>query len=69
MLRQNLRDLAVAVGWSPDEDDLTIERFGLNYDFIESNRITWVDGLKTGGGLDLEDPNHKDHNKVLVSHF
>ena len=69
VLRDNLRDLAVAVGWSPDEDNLTIERFGLNHDFIVANNITWVDGLKTGGGLDLEDPNHSDHDKAYVQDY
>jgi hypothetical protein len=69
VLRQNLRDLAVAVGWSPDEDDLTIERFGLNYDFIMANGITWVDGLMTGSGKDLNDPKHDDHDKAYVQDY
>ena len=32
-LRSNLKDMERAVGWSPD--DLTIDHFGLDYDFIE----------------------------------
>jgi len=39
-LRSNLEDLARAVGWSPD--NLIIERFGLNYDFIEREKLTWI---------------------------
>ena len=33
-LRSNFEDLSGAVGWHPD--NLIIERFGLDYDFIES---------------------------------
>ena len=66
-IRKNLQDLENAVGWCPDEDHLTIERFGLNYDFITANNITWIEGLKTGGGkFNLEDPAHKDHFKPYV---
>ena len=66
-IRKNLQDLENAVGWCPDEDHLTIERFGLNYDFIVANNITWIEELKTGGGkFNLEDPAHKDHFKPYV---
>jgi hypothetical protein len=37
-MRSNLDDLSAAVGWSPD--NLIIERFGLNADFIEANNLT-----------------------------
>jgi hypothetical protein len=40
-LRSNLEELARAVGWSPD--NLIIERFGLDYDFIEREQLTWID--------------------------
>lgn len=33
-LRSNMADLSAVVGWSPD--NLTIDRFGLNHDFIEA---------------------------------
>lgn len=68
-IRKNLFDLEDAVGWSPDESQLTIERFGLNYDFITANNITWIEGLKTGGGGDLADPAHKDHFKPYVQTY
>jgi hypothetical protein len=29
---------------------LKIDRFGLNYDFIESNHLMWIDNLITGSG-------------------
>ena len=37
-LRSNMADLADAVGWSPDH--LEINRFGLNYDFIQEQGLT-----------------------------
>jgi hypothetical protein len=66
-IRKNMQDLEPAVGWSPAEDRLIIERFGLNEDFIEANSLLWIDGLETGGGkYNLEDPRHPDHNKPYV---
>jgi hypothetical protein len=44
-LRSNLRDMSAAVGWDPE--NLTIERFGLNHDFINANGLTWIDNLIT----------------------
>ena len=61
-LRSNLEDLSDAVGWSPD--NLRIDRFGLNADFIRKNRLTWIDNLKTGSGGDLTDPEHNDAERA-----
>ena len=44
-------------------------RFGLNADFINANRLTWIDGLKTSSGEDLADPGHPDHNKPYVQDY
>lgn len=33
-----------------DPIDLTIDRFGLNADFIELHNLTWIDNLVTGSG-------------------
>jgi hypothetical protein len=64
-LRSNLQDLAGAVGWAPD--NLTIERFGLNHEFIVENNLTWIDNLMTASGkLPLDDPRHPDHHKPYV---
>jgi len=69
-IRENLMDLEPAVGWSPDEYRLTINRFGLNEDFIEANNLLWVDGLETGSGkYKLDDPRHPDHNKPYVQDY
>jgi hypothetical protein len=66
-LRSNMADLANAVGWSPDK--LIIDRFGLNYDFIQRHRLTWIDNLITGSGDDLADRRHPDHFKSYVQNY
>jgi hypothetical protein len=66
-LRSNLNDLKETVGWSPD--NLHIDRFGLNYDFIQRHRLTWIDNLITGSGGDLADENHPDHEKPYVKNY
>jgi hypothetical protein len=63
-LHANLAELEKAVGWSPDK--LIIDRFGLDYDFIEANGLTWIDNLETGSGKSLADPKHPDHLKPYV---
>ncbi len=67
-LHKNLDDLSDAVDWSPD--DLTVERFGLDYDFIEAQGLTWIDNLETAGGkYPLDDPRHPDHQKPYVQDY
>ncbi|MCG8617803.1 MAG: hypothetical protein MI802_16425, partial [Desulfobacterales bacterium] len=53
-LRKNIDDVK-NIYWEDgekgyDPSSLTIERFGLNYDFITRNNLTWIDNLVTGGG-------------------
>ena len=66
-LRSNLAELTPAVGWDPDL--LTIDRFGLNYDFIQEQNLTWIDNLETGSGKRLDDPRHPDHRKPYVQDY
>jgi hypothetical protein len=63
-LKKNFRDIRRAVGWSPD--NLKIDRFGLNKDFIDRHRLSWSDNLITSSGDDLADPRHKWHCSELV---
>jgi hypothetical protein len=67
MLMKNFRDLSRAVGWSPE--NLQIVRIGLNIDFIRRHRLSWIDGLQTGSGMDLGDPGHKLHNSDHVQAY
>jgi hypothetical protein len=62
-----MEDLADAVGWHPK--NLKIVRFGLNKDFIDKHRLTWIENLETGSGGRLDDPEHKDHNKEYVQSY
>jgi hypothetical protein len=66
-LRSNLAELKDAVGWDPS--NLIIDRFGLNFDFIEEQGLTWIDNLETSGGGRLDDPNHPDHRKPYVQEY
>jgi hypothetical protein len=60
-------EMADAVGWNPSR--LIIERFGLNAEFIDTNGLTWIDGLETGSGFNLADPRHPDHKKPYVQSY
>jgi hypothetical protein len=67
-LRPNFEDLSGAVGWSPES--LIIDRFGLDYDFIEREGLTWIDNLITSQGeYPLDDPRHPDHRKSYVQDY
>jgi hypothetical protein len=66
-MAKNLADLSAAVGWLPD--NLIIERFGLNFDFIEANNLTWIDNLETSSGQRLDDQRHPDHFKPYVQSY
>lgn len=67
-LRSNLEDLSRAVGWSPD--NLVIDRFGLDYDFIERQGLTWIENLATSKGeYPLNDKRHPDHFKPYVQDY
>lgn len=72
-LRKNLRDVA-EVNWQDgtggyDPENLIIKRFGLNYDFILSNRLTWIDNLITGSGKNLASSAHPNHSMPYVRDY
>jgi hypothetical protein len=50
-------------------DNVIVERFGLNYDFINANRLAWIDGLSTGSGKRLDDIGHPDHKREYVQSY
>lgn len=72
-LMKNLEDLA-DIRWSDgvtgyDPTDLTIDRFGLNFDFIEANHLTWIDNLITGSKKDLASPSHPNYYLPYVQDY
>jgi hypothetical protein len=54
-------------GYSPD--DLIIQRFGLDADFIYRHNLTWIDNLITGGGKNLASPSHRNFKMPYVQEY
>lgn len=52
-----------------DPENLIIDRFGLNYDFIQRNNLTWIDNLITGSGKDLNDPKHPNYGLAYLQDY
>jgi hypothetical protein len=72
-LRKNLRELKY-IFWQDgdqgyDPEDLIIDRFGLNYDFIMDNNLTWIENLITGSKKNLASPTHKNYNMPYVQDY
>lgn len=72
-LRSNLEDL-INITWEGgdtgyDPSGLIIDRFGLNYDFIQANQLTWIDNLETASGKDLASPSHPNHYMPYVQDY
>jgi hypothetical protein len=64
----------IRIEWSDgfpgyDPENLTIERFGLNLDFINDNSLSWIDNLITGSGLDLAAVRHPNHALDYVQDY
>jgi hypothetical protein len=66
-IRNNFEDIVGASGWQPD--NLIVDRFGLNADFIEEQGLTWIDNLETGSGKRLDDPDHHLFNAEYVQSY
>lgn len=72
-IHKNLDDLK-NITWSDgmngyDPENLIIDRFGLEHDFIKDNNLTWIDNLITGGNKDLASPTHKNHKLPYVQEY
>lgn len=72
-LRSNLQDLAY-IRWNDgvrgyDPKDLIIDRFGLDYDFIEEHNLSWIENLITGSKKNLASPNHPNFNMDYVQDY
>jgi hypothetical protein len=63
----DMESMTGATGYSPVA--LIIDRFGLNFDFIKRQRLSWTDNLITSSGEDLANPNHNDHYKPYVQDY
>src|SRR5262245_49325705 len=63
----DIESMSGATGYFPD--DLIVDRFGLNFDFIEVEGLSWSDNLVTSSGEDLANPKHPDHFKPYVQDY
>jgi len=54
-------------GYNPK--NLIIQRFGLNYDFIQRHKLTWIDNLITGSKKNLASPSHKNFKMPYVQAY
>lgn len=62
-MKKNLWDLYNATRWSPEK--LIIDRFGLNYDFIVEQGLTWIENLISGSG---KPPDYNDSITMTYIH-
>jgi hypothetical protein len=63
----DIESMSGATGYFPD--NLIVDRFGLNFDFIEAERLSWSENLVTSSGEDLANRNHPDHFKPYVQDY
>lgn len=61
-LPKNLQDMELAAGCSSDY--IEVDRFGLNYDFIEDNNLMWINNLITSSGQDPTIPKRDKKGKI-----
>ena len=54
-LMKNFIDIELGTRWNPR--NLIIDRFGLNYDFIMENNLSWIENLETGSGKNADTTN------------
>lgn len=72
-LRNNLADLS-EIEWEDgtdgyDPEMLEIDRFGLNFDFIEEAGLSWINNLITGSKKNLADPDHKNFKLPYIQDY
>jgi hypothetical protein len=48
---RNFWEIYGGTGWSPEK--LIVDRFGLNFNFIQEQGLTWIDNLESGSGKDM----------------
>jgi len=63
----DIESLSGATGYTPD--NLIVDRFGLNFDFIEAEGLSWSENLVTSSGEDLANERHPDHGKPYVQNY
>lgn len=64
-LKHNFEEIERGTGWSPA--NLEVKRFGLNFDFIQDNNLTWIDNLESGAGRDMSV--HMQDNRIVSDYI
>jgi hypothetical protein len=72
-LKKNINDLK-SINWEDrttgyNPENLIIERFGLNADFIMENRLSWIPNLITGSKKNLADFDHRNNHLDYVQDY
>ena len=62
-LLKGFYDIRLGTKWSPD--NLVVDRFGLSYEFIEEQDLTWIDNLESGSGRDMSN----DTNRIVTEYI
>ena len=57
VLKKQFKEYELFTGWNPD--NLQVERIGLDYDFIQENKLTWIDNLISASKKDISNPKHE----------
>lgn len=52
-----------------EPEKLIIDRFGLNFNFIEANNLTWIDNLITASGKNLASPTHPNYHLPYLQDY
>lgn len=68
-LRRTLMSCANLKGLDWDEPDFEVVNIGLTSEQIHDMGLMKINNLETGGGKDLANPNHPDHNKPYVQNY
>jgi len=72
-LKKNIADLQDiwwidgVTGYDPEK--LIVDRFGLNYDYIIENNLSWIDNLITGSGKNLASTSHPNHHLDYIQNY
>lgn len=73
-LPKNLHDLRKATGWDAlDDPEFSVQRIGLDYDFIIEHGFTWIDNLLSGNKdkhkADMSKTSHKSYETYKVADY
>lgn len=66
-LKSNMKDIEKATGYDPE--GLTIDHFGLSFDFINTYKLTWIDGKDFVSGSGKAPDKTKRHVQEYIAKY